>query len=76
MQLDYHPIPIDLIMHNQVKHKDKFKNERHGALANAPGLAFSQNYVSEVFNLNLLRRHLEFQLRVYVAYRRNEPYMS
>jgi hypothetical protein len=43
MQLDYHPIPIDFIMHNQVKHKDKFKNERQGALANAPGLALSQN---------------------------------
>jgi hypothetical protein len=25
MQLDCHLIPIDLIMHNQVKHKDIFK---------------------------------------------------
>jgi hypothetical protein len=25
MQLDCHTIPIDLIMHNQVKHKDIFK---------------------------------------------------
>jgi hypothetical protein len=25
MQLDCYPIPIDLIIHNQVKHKDTFK---------------------------------------------------
>jgi hypothetical protein len=25
VQLDCHPIPIDLIMHNQVKYKDIFK---------------------------------------------------
>jgi hypothetical protein len=25
MKLDCHPIPIDIIMHNQVKHKDIFK---------------------------------------------------
>jgi hypothetical protein len=41
MQLDWHPIPIDLLMHNQVKHKDIFKNKRQGALVNAPGLALS-----------------------------------
>jgi hypothetical protein len=29
-----------------------------------------------LIDLNLLRWHLEFRLRVYVAYRRNEPYMS
>jgi hypothetical protein len=31
MQLDCHPIPIDLIMHNEVKHKDIFriKDKKH-----------------------------------------------
>jgi hypothetical protein len=43
MQLDCHPIPIDLIIHNQVKHNDIFKNKRQGALVNASGLALSQN---------------------------------
>jgi hypothetical protein len=43
MQLDCHPIPIDLIMHNQVKHKDIFKIKRQGALVNASSLTLSQN---------------------------------
>jgi hypothetical protein len=30
----------------------------------------------KVLDLSLLPRHLEFQLRVYVAYQRNESYMS
>jgi hypothetical protein len=41
MQLDYHPIPIDLI-HNQVKHKAKLQNKRQGHWLNAPGLALIQ----------------------------------
>jgi hypothetical protein len=38
MQLDCHPIPIDL-MHNQVKHKVKLQNKRQGNWLNAPELA-------------------------------------
>jgi hypothetical protein len=30
----------------------------------------------KVLRLSLLRQHLEFWLHVYVAYRRNESYMS
>jgi hypothetical protein len=46
MQLDCHPIPIDLIMHNQLKHKDKSKIKKQGALVNAPGLALILSKVS------------------------------
>jgi hypothetical protein len=38
MQLDCHPIPIDL-MHNQVKHKVKLQNKRQGQWLDAVGLA-------------------------------------
>jgi hypothetical protein len=38
MQLDYHPIPIDL-MHNQVKYKVKPQNKRQGHWLDAPGVA-------------------------------------
>jgi hypothetical protein len=30
----------------------------------------------KILSLSLLRRHLEFQLRIHVTYQRNEPYMS
>jgi hypothetical protein len=56
--------------------KQSFKIKRQGARVNAPGLALIQIYVSEVFNLNSLRQLLEFRLRVHMAYRGNEPYMS
>jgi hypothetical protein len=38
MQLDCHPIPIDL-RHNQVKHKVKHQNKRQGHWLDASGLA-------------------------------------
>jgi hypothetical protein len=38
MQLDCHPIPIDL-MYNQVKHKVKLQNKRQGHSLDALGLA-------------------------------------
>jgi hypothetical protein len=38
MQLDCHPIHIDL-RHNQVKHEVKLQNKRQGHWFNAPGLA-------------------------------------
>jgi hypothetical protein len=38
MQLDCHPIPIDL-MHNQVNHKVKLQNKRQGHWLDALGLA-------------------------------------
>jgi hypothetical protein len=38
MQLDCHPIPIDL-MYNQVKYKVKLQNKRQGHWLDAPGLA-------------------------------------
>jgi hypothetical protein len=38
MQLDYHPIPIDL-MYNQIKNKVKLQNRRQGRLLDTPGLA-------------------------------------
>jgi hypothetical protein len=38
MQLDCHPIHIDL-MHNQVKHKVKLQNKIQGHWLDAPGLA-------------------------------------
>jgi hypothetical protein len=41
MQLDCHPIPIDL-MHNQVKYKIKLQNKRQGYWLDAPGLALIQ----------------------------------
>jgi hypothetical protein len=40
------------------------------------GLHWVKTRLVKVLGLNLLRQHLEFQLRVHVAYRRNEPYMS
>jgi hypothetical protein len=58
MQLDCHPIPIDL-MHNQVKHKVKHQNKRQGHWLNALGLALIQINVSELFDLSLLCRLLE-----------------
>jgi hypothetical protein len=36
MQLDCHPIPIDL-MHNQVKHKVNLQNKRQVHWLNTPG---------------------------------------
>jgi hypothetical protein len=42
MQLDCHPIPIDL-MHNQVKYKVKLQNRRQGHWLDAPGLALIQS---------------------------------
>jgi hypothetical protein len=42
MQLDCHPIPIDL-MHNQVKHKVKVQNKRQGHWLDAPELALIQS---------------------------------
>jgi hypothetical protein len=42
MQLDCHPIPIDL-MHNQVKYKDRFKIKDKEYWLDAPGLALIQN---------------------------------
>jgi hypothetical protein len=38
MQLDCHPVPIDL-MHNQVKYKVKHQNKRQGYWLDAPGFA-------------------------------------
>jgi hypothetical protein len=38
MQLDCHPIPIDL-MYNQVKYKVKLQNKRQGHWLDALGLA-------------------------------------
>jgi hypothetical protein len=38
MQLDCHPIPIDL-MHNEVKHNVKLQNKRQGYWLDASGLA-------------------------------------
>jgi hypothetical protein len=42
MQLDCHPIPIDL-MHNQVTHKVKPQNKIQGHLLDAPGLSLIQS---------------------------------
>jgi hypothetical protein len=42
MQLDCHPISIDL-MHNQVKYKVNLQNKRQGHWLDAPGLALSRN---------------------------------
>jgi hypothetical protein len=63
-------------MHNQVKHKDifKIKDKEHWLMHR--GLPWVETRLVKVLSLSLLRRHLEFQLRVYVAYQRNEPYMS
>jgi hypothetical protein len=74
MQLDCHPIPINL-MHNQVKHRDRFKLKDNEHWLDTPGFALIQNKVSEVFGLNSLHRHLDFRLHVHVTYRGNEPYM-
>jgi hypothetical protein len=38
MQLDRHPIPMDL-MHNHVKHKVELRNKRQQHWLDAPGLA-------------------------------------
>jgi hypothetical protein len=45
MQLDYHPIPIDL-MHNQVKHRDRFKLKDKEHWLDALGLALILSKVS------------------------------
>jgi hypothetical protein len=45
MQLDCHPISIDL-MQNQVKYKVKLQNKRQGHWLEAPGLALIHNKVS------------------------------
>jgi hypothetical protein len=42
MQLDCHPIPIDLI-HNQVKHRDRFKLKDKEHWLEVLGLALIQN---------------------------------
>jgi hypothetical protein len=42
MQLDCHPIPIDL-MHNQIKHKVKLQNKRQGHWSDAPRVALIQS---------------------------------
>jgi hypothetical protein len=46
------------------------------ALVKYTGACLDSIYVSKVFDLSLLCRHLEFRLRVHVAYRGNKPYMS
>jgi hypothetical protein len=40
------------------------------------GLPCIESRLVKVLGLSVLRRHLEFRLRVHVTYRRNEPYMS
>jgi hypothetical protein len=45
MQLDCHPISIDL-MHNQVKHKDRFKLKNNEHWLDALGLALILSKVS------------------------------
>jgi hypothetical protein len=45
MQVDCHPIPIDL-MHNQVKHKVNLQNKRQGYWVNALGLVLIQKMLA------------------------------
>jgi hypothetical protein len=42
MQLDCHPIPIDL-MHDHIKHKVKLENKSQGHWLNAPEIALIQS---------------------------------
>jgi hypothetical protein len=71
MQLDCHPILIDL-MHNQVKHKVKLQNKRQGHWLDAPGLALVTIMLASTqllacgppYSLDLLALDLGFRLHV------------
>jgi hypothetical protein len=71
MQLDCHPIPIDL-MHNQVNPKVKLQNKRQGHWLDAMGLALITTMLASSqlvacgppYPLDLLLFDFRFQLRV------------